>query len=156
MEEANFLTKFASKVTILVRTDKLRASKIMGDRAAANPKIEFKWNTEVTEVLGVAEGKVTGVMLKDTVTGAASRLDCQGVFAAIGHVPNTKLFEGQLELDKVGYIVMKDRTSATTVPGVFAAGDVMDPRYRQAVTAAGSGCAAALDAQRYLEEMAHA
>jgi len=156
MEEANFLTKFASKVTILVRSETLRASKIMADRAKANPKIKFIWNIAVEEVLGVAEGRVTGVRLKDLKTGETCEMACQGVFAAIGHAPNTKLFEGQLELDKVGYIVMKDRTSATNVPGVFAAGDVMDARYRQAVTAAGSGCAAALDVQRYLEEMAHA
>jgi len=151
MEEANFLTKFAEHVTVFVRGDKLRASKIMADRAQANPKISFKWNTEITEVLGVEAGRVTGAKLRDTVTGDASEMALDGVFAAIGHAPNTQIFKDQLELDKVGYIVMKDRTSATAIPGVFAAGDVMDARYRQAVTAAGSGCAAALDAQRFLE-----
>jgi thioredoxin reductase (NADPH) len=151
MEEANFLTKFASKVTILVRTDKLRASKIMEERCKTNPKIFFKWNTEVTEVLGVAEGKVTGVKLRDTVTGEASEMAINGLFAAIGHVPNTALFKGVLDLDEIGYIVTHDGT-ATKIPGVFAAGDVQDRRYRQAITAAGTGCMAALDAQRFLEK----
>jgi thioredoxin reductase (NADPH) len=156
MEEAMFLTRFASKVTVLVRSDALRASKIMADRAQANPKISFVWNAEVTEVLGVAEGHVTGVKLRDTKTGAASELRCDGLFAAIGHSPNTDLFKGQLELDKVGYVVTKPGTSETSVPGVFAGGDVQDYRYRQAITAAGTGCMAALDAQKFLEHEAEA
>ncbi|MBI4458322.1 thioredoxin-disulfide reductase [Candidatus Uhrbacteria bacterium] len=151
MEEATFLTRFAAKVTILVRSDKLRASKIMADRARANPKIVFKWNVEVTEVLGVEANHVTGVRLRDTVTGAVSEMQVDGVFAAIGHAPNTDIFKGQLELDKVGYIVTKNG-SETSVPGVFAGGDVQDFKYRQAVTAAGTGCMAALDAQRWLEK----
>ncbi len=151
MEEANFLTKFASKVTVLVRTDKLRASKIMAERCQANPKIAFKWNTEVTEVLGVAEGRVTGVKLRDTVTGEAGEMRVDGLFAAIGHVPNTSLFKDKLTLDDIGYVVTKDGT-ATSVAGVFACGDVQDRKYRQAITAAGTGCMAALDAQRLLEK----
>lgn len=151
MEEANFLTKFASKVSILVRSDKLRASKIMEDRCKANPKITFIWNVEVVEVLGVAEGKVTGVRLKDTKTGETREMKTDGVFAAIGHVPNTDLFKGKLDLDDIGYIVTKNGTE-TSVPGVFASGDVQDRKYRQAVTAAGTGCMAALDAQRFLEK----
>jgi thioredoxin reductase (NADPH) len=150
MEEANFLTRFATKVTVLVRSDKLKASKIMAERAQKNAKISFIWNTEVTEVLGVAEGRVTGLKLRDTVTGQASEMRVNGLFTAIGHAPNTGLFEGQIALDK-GYIVTKNGTE-TTVPGVFAAGDVQDWKYRQAVTAAGTGCMAALDAQRFLEE----
>ena len=149
MEEANFLTRFASKVTILVRSDKLRASKIMEDRCKKNGKINFKWNVEVTEVLGVEQGKVTGVKFKDLKTGEVSEMAVQGVFAAIGHAPNTELFKGQLELDKIGYIVTKNG-SETSVPGVFAGGDVQDFKYRQAVTAAGTGCMAALEAEHFL------
>lgn len=151
MEEANFLTRFASKVTILVRGDKLRASKIMADRAQANAKISFMWNAAVEEVLGVEAGHVTGVRVKDTVTGAVSELRCDGVFAAIGHAPNTGIFEGQLHMDKVGYLETVSGSTATNVPGVFAAGDVQDHKYRQAITAAGTGCMAALDAQKFLE-----
>ncbi len=150
MEEANFLTRFATKVTILVRSDKLRASKIMEERSKSNPKIAFLWNVEVADILGVAEGRVTGVVLKDTKTGETREMKTDGVFAAIGHVPNTSLFAGVLELDKIGYIVTKNGTE-TNVPGVFACGDVQDFKYRQAVTAAGTGCMAALDAQRLLE-----
>ncbi len=151
MEEANFLTKFASRVTILVRSDKLRASKIMAERAAKNPKIDFVWNVDVVEVLGVAEGRVTGVKVKDAKTGEVKEMACDGVFAAIGHVPNVSLFQGQLELDERGYLKTNDG-SLTSRPGVFAAGDVQDWKYRQAVTAAGSGCMAALDALRFLEK----
>ena len=148
MEEANFLTRFASKVTVVHRRDTLRASKIMQDRAKNNPKIEFMWDSAVTEVFG--NGKVAGVRLKNLKTGAESELAAGGVFVAIGHVPTTKLFEGQLELSE-GYIVTKDGGTQTSVPGVFAGGDVVDFRYRQAITAAGMGCMAAIDAERYLE-----
>jgi thioredoxin reductase (NADPH) len=151
MEEALFLTRFAESVTIVVRGDKLRASVIMAERAKANPKIAWRWNSEVAEVLGVDVGKVTGVQLRDTVTGTLEKVDCDGVFAAIGHAPNTQFLQGQLELDPVGYIVTKPGTSLTSVDGVFAGGDVQDGKYRQAVTAAGTGCMAALDAQKFLE-----
>jgi thioredoxin reductase (NADPH) len=150
MEEANYLTKFASKVTVIHRRDSLRASKIMQDKAFANPKIEFIWDSEVADVLDVGKGEVTGVVVRNLKTGAQHRLPLDGVFIAIGHTPNTKLFKGQLELDESGYI----RThggSKTNIPGVFAAGDVQDHIYRQAVTAAGSGCMAAIDAERYLD-----
>ena len=150
MEEANFLTRFASKVTVVHRRDTLRASKIMQDRAKNNPKIEFMWDSAVTEVFG--NGKVAGVRLKNLKSGAESELAAGGVFVAIGHVPTTKLFEGQLELSE-GYIVTKDGGTQTSVPGVFAGGDVVDFRYRQAITAAGMGCMAAIDAERYLEGM---
>jgi thioredoxin reductase (NADPH) len=155
MEEATFLTKFASEVTVLVRSDKLRASKIMADRCMKNPKIKFMWNVGVTEVLGVEAGRVTGVRLKDLKTGETSEMAVDGVFAAIGHTPNVSLFQGTLELDEFGYLKTHDG-SLTSVPGVFAAGDVQDRKYRQAVTAAGSGCMAALDAQRFLEKEEHA
>ena len=148
MEEANFLTRFASKVTVVHRRDTLRASKIMQDRAKDNPKIEFMWDSAVTEVFG--NGKVAGVRLKNLKTGEESELAAGGVFVAIGHVPTTKLFEGKLELSE-GYIVTKEGGTQTSVPGVFAAGDVVDFRYRQAITAAGMGCMAAIDAERYLE-----
>ena len=150
MEEANFLTRFASKVTVVHRRDTLRASKIMQDRAKSNPKIEFMWDSAVTEVFG--NGKVAGVRLKNLKTGEGSELAAGGVFVAIGHVPTTSLFEGKLELSE-GYIVTKDGGTQTSVPGVFAAGDVVDFRYRQAITAAGMGCMAAIDAERYLEGM---
>jgi len=150
VEEAIFLTKFASRVTLIHRRDTLRASKIMRDKAAANPKIDFRWNTVVEEVKDVEKGTVTGVVLRDTVTGERSELPLDGVFVAIGHTPNTSLFAGQLDLDANGYIVTHERTR-TSVPGVFACGDVQDPIYRQAITAAGSGCMAALDAERFLE-----
>ncbi len=154
MEEATFLTKFASHVQVLHRRDDLRASKIMQERARANPKISFQWNVEVEEVLGSEEGKVTGVKLLDVKSGTSSTLDVDGLFIGIGHQPNTKVFEGQLELTPNGYIRTYTGTR-TSIPGVFAAGDVQDSVYRQAVTAAGSGCMAALDAERYLEELKH-
>jgi thioredoxin reductase (NADPH) len=148
MEEATFLTKFASKVTVVHRRDKLRASKIMQERAFANPKISFVWNSLVSEVRG--EGQVTGVRLQGVADGAVTELAADGVFVAIGHTPNTSLFEGKVELDG-GYIQTRAGTTRTSVPGVFAAGDVVDYRYRQAITAAGMGCMAAMDAERYLE-----
>jgi thioredoxin reductase (NADPH) len=154
LEEAIFLTKFATKVTIVHRRDELRASKIMQERALANPKIEFRWNSVVDEVLG--NGSVDALALRDTQTGEASRLDVAGLFVAIGHDPNTGLFQGQLELDEDGYIVTTPGSTRTTVEGVFAAGDVQDHVYRQAVTAAGSGCMAAIEAERWLEAAAHA
>ncbi|MFP5351485.1 MAG: thioredoxin-disulfide reductase [Actinomycetota bacterium] len=150
MEEANFLTRFATKVTVVHRRDTLRASKIMQDRAMNNPKIEFIWDSQVTEIFG--NGKVAGVRLKNLKTGEETELATGGVFVAIGHTPNTKLFEGQLELAG-GYIVTRGEDTQTSVPGVFAAGDVVDFRYRQAITAAGMGCMAAIDAERYLEGM---
>lgn len=148
MEEALFLTKFASKVTVIHRRDELRASKIMADRAKANEKIEFLWNHEVTEVTG--DGKLNQLALRNTVNGEASTLDVTGLFVAIGHDPRVDLFQDQLELTAEGTVRVEGRTSKTTVPGVFAAGDVLDPTYRQAVTAAGSGCVAALDVEQYL------
>jgi thioredoxin reductase (NADPH) len=150
LEEANYLTKFASKVTLIHRRDALRASKIMQDKAFANAKIEFIWDSEVAEVKDVEKGEVTGIVVRNLKTGALYDLPLDGVFIAIGHTPNTSLLEGQLDLDANGYIVTKDGTR-TNVPGVFAAGDVQDHVYRQAVTAAGSGCMAAIDAERYLE-----
>ena len=152
MEEAIFLTKFASQVTVLHRRDRLRASKIMQDKAFANPKISFKWNTELAEVKDVDQGVVTGVVLRNTTTGETKELAVEGVFIAIGHTPNTHLFTGQLELDDTGYIVAADG-ARTSVAGVFACGDVQDHVYRQAITAAGSGCMAAIDAERYLEAL---
>jgi len=150
MEEANFLTKFASKVYLIHRRDTLRASKVMQDRALANPKIEFVWSTQVTEVLG--DGKaVTGVRVKNLVDGTERELETHGYFSAIGHKPNTDLFKGVLDMDEVGYLQVKSPSTATNVEGVFAAGDVADPTYRQAITAAGMGCAAAIDAERWLE-----
>jgi thioredoxin reductase (NADPH) len=154
MEEATFLTKFASSVAIVHRRDTLRASKIMQERARANPKISFIWNSDVVEVLET-DGRVTGVRLKNVKTDALSVVEIDGVFIGIGHQPNTKIFEGQLPLDLAGYIVTQHGTM-TEIPGVFAAGDVQDRIYRQAVTAAGSGCMAALDAERYLEGLKHA
>jgi thioredoxin reductase (NADPH) len=151
MEEATFLTKFASKVTIVHRRDSLRASKIMQDRAFANPKIEFVWDSVITEIVG--NGKVAGAHLKNLKTGAESELSAGGVFVAIGHTPNTHLFEGKLDLSG-GYLVTEAEGTQTSVPGVFAAGDVVDHRYRQAITAAGMGCMAAMDAERYLESVA--
>ena len=150
MEEAIYLTKFASKVTVIHRRNTLRASKIMQDKAFANRKIEFIWDSEIAEVKDVGKGEVTGVVVRNLKTGTLSDLVVDGVFIAIGHTPNTRLFEGQLELDLAGYVVTHSGTR-TSVPGVFAAGDVQDHVYRQAVTAAGSGCMAAIDAERYLE-----
>jgi thioredoxin reductase (NADPH) len=150
MEEAIYLTKFASKVTVIHRRDTLRASKIMQDKAFANPKIEFVWDSEVAEVRDVGKGEVTSIVVRNLKTGSLTELPLDGIFIAIGHTPNTDLFKGQLALDKTGYIVTHDGTR-TSVPGVFAAGDVQDHIYRQAITAAGSGCMAAIDAERYLE-----
>ncbi len=148
MEEATFLTKFATKVSIVHRRDKLRASKIMQDRAMTNEKIAFVWNSVIEDVLG--REVVTGVRIRNIITGKVCDLPCAGFFFAIGHRPNTTLFTGQLEMDDAGYIQTHHGT-ATSIPGVFAAGDVQDARYRQAVTAAGSGCMAAIDAERFLE-----
>jgi len=148
LEEATFLTKFASKVTVVHRRDSLRASKIMQDRAMNNPKIDFIWDSVMTEIFG--NGKVAGARLKNVRTGEESEIPAGGVFVAIGHTPNSGLFEGQIELSG-GYIVTKRDGTETSVPGVFAAGDVVDFRYRQAITAAGMGCMAAIDAERYLE-----
>lgn len=153
MEEAIFLTKFASSVTIVHRRDELRASKVMQERAMKNEKIEFIWNTVVDALYGADEGKLTGVRLRHVETGETRDFPCDGLFIAIGHLPNTELFKGQLELDEAGYIKVRDRTQ-TNIPGVFVAGDVHDFRYRQAITAAGSGCMAAIDCERWLE--AHA
>lgn len=148
MEEANFLTKFANKVYVVHRRDSLKASKTMQQRSFDNPKIEFIWNSEIAELHG--EGKLEGVTLNNTVTGEKSKLEIQGLFIAIGSDPRTGLFDDQLELDQERFIKVDGRTSRTTLPGVFAAGDVIDPTYRQAITAAGSGCVAALDAEHYL------
>ena len=152
MEEATFLTKFASHVTVVHRRDTLRASKIMQDKAMGNPKISFEWNAAVDEVTDTRKGVVTGIVLRDVNTGERKTLPVEGVFVAIGHTPNTRLFKGQLELDAAGYIVPRGG-ARTSVAGVFAAGDVQDHVYRQAVTAAGSGCMAAIDAERYLESL---
>jgi thioredoxin reductase (NADPH) len=151
VEEATFLTKYASKVHLVHRRDQLRASKVMQERARRNPKIELVWNAAVDEVLG--DGKtVTGLRLKSTLDGRTWVLPVQGFFLAIGHEPNTKVFKGQLETNDVGYLLVRAPSTRTSVDGVFAAGDVADPTYRQAVTAAGSGCAAAIDAERWLGE----
>jgi thioredoxin reductase (NADPH) len=148
MEEATFLTKFARSVTVIHRRDELRASKVMADRAMANDKISFRWNSEVVDVLG--DTKTTGLVLRDTVTGELSQLEVTGLFVAIGHDPRTELFADQLELTHEGFVAVDGRSSRTSLPGVFACGDVVDHEYMQAVTAAGSGCVAALDAERYL------
>ena len=148
MEEALFLTRFAKTVTVIHRRDELRASKIMQERAFANPKIKFRWNSEVSEILG--DTKITGLRLRDTVTGEESELAVGGVFVAIGHDPRSELFTGQLATDAEGYLLVDQPSTRTAIPGVFACGDVVDHTYRQAVTAAGTGCASALDAERYL------
>lgn len=153
MEEATFLTRYAAHVFVVHRRDKLRASKIMQEKAFCNEKIEFIWNTELEEILGTLERGVTGVRLRSVQTGETRILDCEGVFIAIGHKPNTDLFKGHLEMDAVGYISTSGHSTATNVPGVFACGDVQDSVYRQAVTAAGTGCMAAIDAERFLDHL---
>jgi thioredoxin reductase (NADPH) len=151
VEEADYLTRFVAKVTIVHRRDQLRASRAMQDRAFANDKISFAWDSVIEEILGEETGKVTGVRLKNVKSGETSDFPCEGVFIAIGHEPNTKIFQGQLELDDHGYIILKGGCR-TSVPGVFAAGDVADPIYKQAVVAAGMGCMASLDAEKFLAE----
>jgi thioredoxin reductase (NADPH) len=148
VEEATFLTKFASKVTLIHRRDSLRASKIMADRAKANPKIEFLWNTEVTDVLG--EAKMEALQLKNTLTGAVTKRDFGALFVAIGHIPRSELITTQVALDAEGYVKVEGRSTKTNIEGVFACGDLVDHTYRQAITAAGSGCQAALDAEKFL------
>ena len=150
MEEALFLTRFASNVTVVHRRDTLRASKVMQVKAFANPKISFEWNAEVEDMTDVARGEVDGIVIRNNQTGARKVLPVEGIFVAIGHTPNTSLFTGQLEMDANGYLITHSG-SKTTIPGVFACGDVQDHVYRQAVTAAGSGCMAAMDAEKYLE-----
>ena len=151
-EEATYLTRFGSKVYMVHRRDELRASKIMAERAINHEKIEMVWDSVVTEIHGVDEDSVTGVQLKNTKTGEESRLDCAGVFVAIGHVPNTQIFKGQVDMDDAGYVLPKSG-SKTSAKGVFVAGDCADQVYRQAITAAGMGCMAAIDAERYLGEL---
>jgi thioredoxin reductase (NADPH) len=158
MEEANYLTRFAESVTIVHRREEFRASKIMLERAKANPKISFLLNTVVDEYLGTEVNgmkRLTHLRLKDTVTGATREVEADGAFVAIGHQPNTKLFDGVLDMDDVGYILTKDRSTYTNIPGIFACGDAQDSVYRQAITAAGSGCMAAIDAERWLETVRH-
>ena len=152
IEEAVFLTKFASKVSVVHRRDKLRASKIMQQRAFDNPKISFEWNSVVTEIMGTTDGGVTGVRLTDTISGEEREFPTDGVFMAIGHRPNTEIFAGKLDLDEVGYIQTVPGTTRTSVEGVWACGDAQDSIYRQAVTAAGTGCMAAIEAERWLAE----
>ena len=151
MEEAIFLTKFASEVVVVHRRNELRASKIMAERAMNNPKIKFVWNSQIVEVLG--EQEVTGIKVRDNATGSETVIDCQGLFVALGHVPQTELFREVLDMDDNGFIKLQGGTSLTSMQGVFAAGDCADPRYRQAITAAGAGCRAAIDAERYLGEL---
>jgi thioredoxin reductase (NADPH) len=154
LEEAIFLTKFARRVTVIHRRDKLRASKIMQDKAFHNPKIDLLWNAAIEEILDVSAGKVTGIRVRDVKTSAVTERKLDGVFVAIGHTPNTQVFRGLLDMDELGYLKTHDGTK-TSVPGVFAAGDVQDRVYRQAITAAGSGCMAAMDAERFLEHAGH-
>jgi thioredoxin reductase (NADPH) len=153
LEEATFLSRFGSKVTLIHRRDELRASKIMQERAFADPKIDVAWNSEVAEILG--DDKLTGLTLRDTVTGETRHLDATGLFIAIGHDPRSDLVRGQVDLDDEGYVLVQGRSTLTNLTGVFACGDLVDHTYRQAITAAGSGCAAALDAERFLAELAH-
>ncbi len=153
MEEATFLTRYAAKVFVVHRRDKLRASKIMQEKAFRNEKIEFIWNTAVQEIVGTQEEGVTGVRLRNLQTGKEEIFPCAGVFVAIGHKPNTELFVGQLDMDEIGYLQTSGRSTATNIPGVFAAGDVQDSVYRQAITAAGTGCMAAIDAERFLDHL---
>jgi thioredoxin reductase (NADPH) len=153
MEEATFLTKFASKVTVIVRRDTLRASKIMQDRAFANPKIEFLWDSKVVDLEGTT--KLSAAVIENLKTGVRSTLPVTGLFVAIGHVPNTDIFAGQVDRDEAGYVLTEGKSTYTNVPGVFACGDVQDHTYRQAITAAGSGCAAAIDTERWLEANVH-
>jgi thioredoxin reductase (NADPH) len=154
MEEANYLTKHAAKVTVIHRRDGLRASKIMGDRARANPKIDWLWNTIITEVIH-ADGKVSGVKIKNALTGTEGVFHATGLFVAIGHEPNTKFLGGQLHVDAAGYVKVRPGTTKTNVPGVFACGDVQDSVYRQAITAAGTGCMAAIEAERFVSHGQH-
>jgi len=151
-EEAIFLTKFASKVSIIHRRDELRASKIMQDRVFKNKNIEIMWNSNVEDISGTKDSGVTGATIKDTVSGDTKKISCDGVFMAIGHIPNTSVFKAQLDLDDKGYIITKPDSTYTNIPGVFACGDVQDQTYRQAITAAGTGCMSAIDAERWLEE----
>jgi len=152
MEEATFLTKFASEVVLIHRRDEFRASKIMIDRAMANPKISVEYNSNVDDIIGTKETGVTAVRLKDTISGEKRDVVCDGIFMAIGHIPNTQLFNGSIDLDNAGYIITNSDTTYTNLEGVFACGDVQDHVYRQAVTAAGTGCMAAIDAERWLEQ----
>ncbi|MET3961948.1 thioredoxin reductase (NADPH) [Marmoricola sp. OAE513] len=153
VEEATFLSRFGSKVTLIVRRDELRASKIMAERAFADPKIDIAWNSAVETIHG--DEKLTGLTLKDTVTGETRELDATGLFIAIGHDPRSELLGGQVDLDDEGYVLVQGRSTNTNLPGVFACGDLVDHTYRQAITAAGSGCAAALDAERFLADLEH-
>ena len=153
MEEATFLTRYAAKVYVVHRRDKLRASKIMQEKAFRNDKIEFIWDTAVEEIVGAPEEGVTGVRLRNLKTHKEHVFPCSGVFVAIGHKPNTDLFRGQLDMDEIGYLKTSGLSTATNIPGVFACGDVQDSVYRQAVTAAGSGCMSAIDAERYLDHL---
>jgi thioredoxin reductase (NADPH) len=156
MEEANYLARFCEEVVVVHRRDALRASKIMQERARANPKIRFIWDSEVVEILGVEQQRVSGARLRNVRTGAVTEHPIDGVFVAIGHQPNTAFLRGQLPMDERGYVIVEPGTARTRIPGVFAAGDVADPVYRQAVTAAGTGCMAAIEAERWLEAEAHA
>jgi len=151
LEEAIFLTRFASKVYVIHRRDKLRASKIMQDKASSNPKIEFVWNSVIDDILG--DKKVTSINLKNVINNEITNMELDGVFVAIGHNPNTSLFEGQVKLDEKGYVITEGKSSKTNIAGVFACGDVQDISYKQAITAAGSGCMSALDAEKYLESL---
>ncbi|MEJ7616259.1 MAG: thioredoxin-disulfide reductase [Pyrinomonadaceae bacterium] len=153
MEEANFLTRYASRVTIIHRRDRLRASKIMQEKAFRNSKIDFIWDTDILEILGEEQKGVTGLRLHNGKTGEESIFPCEGIFVAIGHKPNTDVFKGQLDMTEAGYLITAGRTMATNVPGVFACGDVQDAFYRQAITAAGTGCMAAIDAEKFLDNL---